>query len=260
MADGAVNVEKLVAAQRQVVASFSGKEVPMPPDRLFEVAEKIREAKLFKAEPFYLPRRSLEAGSLRADSRIPGLEIPPSNWSYERITGKGIPEQGADMLPNQWGILDVSRRPDYSDGTQMYADSKGLGEILADLRKQGKIKPSYFLGNNGKVPGNSRFAVSAYEIDGQDGFVGASVAAFLGLQIGERVTAPPYATFDYIATFYLPELGQASTWEWFANYLGRTAGRLYGPNVGRLAYESTLGVRRSDKIGFRLLISFPPQA
>lgn len=257
MAGGAIgveiDVEKLVAAQRQAIAGFFCAEVPAPPDRLFEVAEKIRKEKLFKAEPFYLPRRLLSA-----DAQYPGLKVPPSDWFYRQIRGGRI-AKGADLLPGQWVIFDVSRRPNYNGGTQMYDDSRGLGEILADLRNQGKIEiPDYCR----KVPNNSRFAVSADEIDGRSKYVADRVASVLSLQSDEQVATPFYAGFNYIGNLAHQEFGQANTSEWLRDRFGHGR-RLSGgdSDFGGLAYVyGWLSDSHDDDLGFRLQVSFPSKA
>ncbi len=254
MAVETVDLEKLVAEQRQVIAGFFGAEVTVPSDRLFEVAEKIKKEKLFKAEPFYLPRCPLSA-----DSQYPGLKVPPSSWFFGQIRkGRRIAED-ADLLPGQWVILDVSERPNYRDGKQKYADSNGLGEILADLRDQGKIEvPDYY----SKVPRNSRFAVSADEIDGKSGFVAKEVASVLSLRPEEQVTTPPYVVFNYIGNLAHPEFGQVNTLEWFADKFGRDY-RLDGGHSGGGGLAG-VGVWQSyfrdGVIGFRLQVSFPSKA
>lgn len=245
--------EKLVAAQRRAIARFFGAEMPNPPDRLFEVAERIRQGELFKAEPFYLPRRQLSAGL-----QYPGLTVPPSHWFFRQIKEERVAE-GANWLPGQWVILDVSSRPDYDDGKQMYRDSNGLGEILEDLRDQGKIHvPDCYQ----HVPRNSRFAVSADEIGGGRGFVVKAVTSVLGLHPDEQVTTPPYAVFNYIGNLAHPEFGQANTREWFADSF-EYGSHLYGgaSGFGGLSdVHGWLSVDRYVRIGFRLQVSFPSKA
>lgn len=259
MAVGAIGVEELAAEQGQAVAGFFGAEVPAPPDRLFEVAEKISETRLFKAEPFYLPRCPLSE-----DSKYPGLKVPLSDWFYRQIRGGRIAE-GADLLPGQWVLFDVSKRPNYKDedGEQMYSDSEGLGDILADLRDRGKIQVSNYYRH---VPRSSRFAVSADEIDGKSGFVAKAVASVLNLQPKESVTTPKYVVFNYIGNLAHPEFGQVNTleWfaeEWFADNFGRGS-RLCGGGSGLGGLAGVDGWQSGDRnsgTGFRLQISFPSE-
>lgn len=252
MAAAALEARKLALSQMRSIAEFFGVSTPLPSDRLFEVAEEIKQRRLFKAEPFYLPRRSL-----RVPSTIPGLKVPPPGSFYRKIR-EGILARKTVMLPGQWMLLDVSRRPDYNSGHQMYSDSEGLEEVLADLRNQGKIKvPDYR-----RVPRNSHFVVSADEIDGgNEGYVSKAVASILRLRPGEQVTTPRYVVFNYIGNLAHPEFGQTSTREWFADEFIREGQylRLCGGHVnGGLADV----VERSpdghhDNIGFRLQVSFP---
>ncbi|MDO8599866.1 MAG: hypothetical protein Q7R44_00430 [bacterium] len=232
-----------------------GAEIPAPSDRLFEVVEKIREKKLFKATPFYLPRYTLSA-----DSQYPGLKVLPSFWFSQQIREGRIAES-ADLLPGRWIILDVSKRPNYGDGKQMYTDSNGLGEVLADLRDQGKIEVPYYCR---KVPRNSRFAVSADEIDGKSGVVVKAVASILSLRTEEQIATLPYVVFNYIGNLAHPEFGQVSTAEWFADRFEH-GDRLSGGDGdsvrGGLARVSRwLSDDHIDGIGFRLQVSFPSKA
>lgn len=219
-------------------------EVSTPPDRLLQVAEKIEKEKLFKAEHFCLPGRQLSKGS-----QYPGLIVPLPPWFYRQII-EGRIAKDADCLPPKWIILDVSRRPDYDGGKQMYQDSEGLGDILADLRGQGKVEvPDCYR----RVLRNSRFAVSADEIDGKGGFVANAVASVLSLQAGEQVTTSPYVVFNYIGNLAYPEFGQANTLEWFADEFWhgyRLAGGLACVGSWRSGFPD-------DYVGFRLQISFP---
>lgn len=248
-----VDSEKLVTAQKQAIAGFFGTEVPTPPDRLFRVLEKIKEERLFKAEPFYLPHRRLSEGS-----QYPGLTVSPSPWFYRQIREGRIAE-GADLLPGQWIILDVSRRPNYHDGKQMDPDSSGLGDILADLRDQGKIQVSGYYRH---VPRNSRFAVSADEIDGESGFVAKAVASVLSLQLEEQVATPLYVVFNYIGNLAHSEFGQVNTWERFADSFGHGRRLLGGhSDYGGLASaDRWQSGYHDDDVGFRLQISFPAEA
>lgn len=142
----------------------------------------------------------------------------------------------------------------------MYSDSQGLEEILADLRGQGNIQVSDYYNNN---PENSRFALSADEIDGKDGFVAKAVASVLSLQPEERVTTPPYVVFYYIGNLYHPEFGQVNTWELLADNFecGRRL-RSGHSSRGGLAYVGTyrwFSFDRHDSVGFRLQVSFPSE-
>lgn len=247
------NAERLAVEQRLAIAGFFGAEVPTPPDRLLEVAEEIRKQNLFEAEPYYLPGRPLRSGL-----RIPGLKIPLNEWFFSQVREGRIAED-ADMLSGQWVMLDVSRRPNYDNGKQMYSDDAGIGEILADLRGQGKIEvPDY----GRKIPRNSRFAISADEIDGKSGVVAKAVASILSLQSGEQATTPPYAAFNYIGNMAHPEFGQANTSEWFADRFVHGC-RLYGGGSGNGGLASVGGCPseyRFGSVGFRLQVSFPSRA
>lgn len=252
MAVEAKDAEQLARIQGGEVSRFFGVEVPQPGDWLFEAIEKIGKEELLVVAPFYLPRRQLVEGVA-----FPGLKWPLDRWLYEQIEA-GKVAADADWLPGEWILFDVTRRPDYGNGRQMYPDTPRFREVLASLRKQGQIEvPDDYR----HVPKDSRFAISADEIDGSSAVVAEAVAGILGLQAWQ-VTTPSCSTFNYIGNLAHPELGQVNTWEWLRNNLehGR---RLYGGGsvLGGLSNVSAwISGARYDGLGFRLQFSFPFKA
>lgn len=246
------NAEKLVRSQSVAISGFFGVEVPKPDDWLFAAAEKIRQEKLFKAAPFYLPRRQLAEGA-----NFPGLKSPLNPWLYDQMRAKTV-DQDADWLPGEWILFDVTERPNYNDGKQMYPDMPRFKEMLANLRDQGQVEvPDSYK----HVPKDSRFAISPDEIDGSKAVVAKAVAGILDLT-AEQMTTPPYATLNYIGNLAHLELGQVTTSEWLRNKFGRW-GRLHGGHsdeggLSHVHYWSSNG--RFGLIGFRLQVSSPSRA
>lgn len=253
MAVEAIDAEKLAKRQAKAISEFFGMKVPKPGDWLLAVAENIRETKLFPAAPFYLPNRQLAEGV-----SLPGLKRPLDEWLYEQMRAGNIAAD-ADWLPGDWILFDITRRPDYDKGKQMYPDTPRFKELLASLRKQGQVLvPDYFRG----VPEESRFAFSADEIDGDyTAVVAKAVAAILDLKV-EQITTPPYATFNYIGNLDHSELGQVNTSEWFRNKFEH-GGRLFGGGSGLGGLGSVYcwgSGRHNDDVGFRLQIASSSQA
>lgn len=248
------NTEELIKNQRGVISAFFGTEIPNPPDQLFEVAERIRQEGLFKAEPFYLPRRSFPEGIT-----FPGQTGPMSPNLYRYIK-EGWVDADANTLPGQWVILDVTQRPGYENGKQMYPDTVQFKELLAIGRelgdKGGIVVPDYCR----QVPEDSRFAISPDEIDGSVGYVSKVVARCLNIE-PDRITTPYYATFYYVGNLSHSEFGQANTGEWFRNSF-RRGSRLFGGDSdgGGLAYvDRWRPGGHVDFMGFRLQVSFPSE-
>ncbi len=243
------DVEKLAKAQSDASTNFFGADIQNPPTQLFEVAEKIRTEKLFKVEPIYLPQRSFPEGTT-----YPGQKVPMSPNLYRYIKEKWV-DKDANSLPGQWVLMDVTKRPNYKDGKQMYPDTPRFKSILAGLREQHQIEVPDWCKH---IPTESRFGVSPDEIDGRFSHVSKEVAKVLSIE-PETVTTPSYAAFYYVGNLSHPEFGTADTSEWFRNSFG--AGRR--PGGGRSLFGGLSGVGdwgsadRNGGIGFRFQFSFP---
>lgn len=254
MAVEAIDAEKLTKSQIKAIVGFFGTEIPRPGDWLFEIVERNRTEKLFvdNLRPFYLPRRQLAEGV-----SFPGLKQPLDPWLYEQMRAKRV-EADADWLPEGWILLDVTRRPNYDNGKQMYPDTPRFKKMLADLRERGQIA----IPNDCRhVRADSRFAVSPDEIDGKTAVVSKAVADILGIE-AQQVTTPKYSTFNYIGNLADPEFGQADTAEWFADRFGygyRLCGG-YSVNGGLSNVFPWPSVDHLDRIAFRLQFSSPSKS
>lgn len=248
----AIDAKRLARSQGEAISRFFDTEVPKPGDWLFVVAEKIASEKFLNVAPFYIPRRQLVEGVA-----FPGLKWPLDRWLYKQIKAGNVAAD-ADWLPGEWVLFDVTERPGYDNGKQMYHDTLRFKEMLATLREQGGI----LVPNDYRyVPNDSRFAISADEIDGRSGVVARAVASILGLETGQ-VTTPPYATLNYVGNLAHPELGKVNTSEWLRNSFGYDD-RLYGGDSddgGLSDVHYWRSVDRYDFIGFRLQISPPSKA
>ena len=252
MAVEVLDAEKLAKSQAEKIACFFGAEIPEPGDWLFETAERNRQEELLAMAPFYLPKRQLAEGI-----SFPGLKRPLDSWLYSQIKA-GTVDPDADWLPGEWVLFDTTKRPDYNNGKQMYKDTPRFKGMLAMLRERSQITvPNAYE----DVPRDSRFAVSADEIDGSSAAVARAVADILHIQV-EQVSTPLYSSFNYIGNLAHPELGQANTWEWFRNNFGGGS-RLFGGDSdhgGLSGVSYSWSGRRFDSIGFRLQVSSPAGA
>ncbi|MBI2329856.1 hypothetical protein HYU94_00495 [Candidatus Daviesbacteria bacterium] len=170
----AVDVERLVAEQRQAIAGFFNTEIPAPSDRLFEVAEINRQEKLFD-DPIilYALRRSFPEGVT-----FPGQRVPMGPVLY-RYMSENLVDADANCLPGAWIMFDSTQRPDYDKGRQMYPDTTRFRQVLASVRAEHPeiSEHSYH------IPPDSRFYFASGEIDGRGWeYITTKVANILKLQ------------------------------------------------------------------------------
>lgn len=245
MAIDARDAEKLVRDERTAISNFFGVEVPRPSDRLFGLAETIRQEKLFKdPKILFVPRRSFQEGMT-----FPGQRVPMSPNLYRYMKEDWI-DADANFLPGEWIIFDTTQGADYDGGKQMYADTPRFEEVLVDIHD----KHPEILEDNPQVPKDSRFAFAADEIDGNKGFITTEVSKILKLQSGEEVTTPPYSVYYYVGNLDSSlRLGDFTTAEWFRNFFGHGF-RLRGglSRFGGLSVVSRWrSAYHSDRLGFR---------
>lgn len=244
------DVEKLVKGQKAAIAAFFGVTVPTPPDRLFVVCNKIQAENLWTPEPLYVPHEKLSEGR-----SVPGLTHPLGAALYKWMRQNYV-DADVDLLPGQWIIWDPIRRPDDSNGYQMYPDTGRFKELLVDLR--GRADGIEVSDYSRRTPEGSRFGISADEIDGSRNLVAGEIARILDLQEGEVISTPSYASFNYVGNLCHPELGEVTTSEWLRDRFGR-GDRLDGGDSdfgGLSGVYSWQSDDRSGLIGFRLQIAF----
>lgn len=245
--------KQVMLEQQAIRQSYFG-EMPPPSDSLFEVMEIIRTENLFRGKPFFIP-----SGPMSLDGHF---GVDPDLLETDRATL--IPEHfKALQRVGGWVIFDITPRPAYDSGRQMYDDTPRFKEILGALRSS----PTGEFSENKDVPNGSRFDQNQHSIDGLtlpglirhwNGDLASVMAGILGVPI-ESVTTPPYANFYYVATAH-PELTESTTREWFSNPTSESGvERFCGGALkdGNLTCERGNGNSRDDFTGFRLQISFP---
>src|SRR5436190_372879 len=121
----ALTLAQLADAQIEKIDDLLGVEIPEPDKRLFQVAEDLKDADLFTAEPFYLPRLRMTERTKTEDWK--GLDP----WLYDRIRD-GLISKDATLLPGQWVLLDTIQRPDTTRRKDSTEDSDAYTHKATD--------------------------------------------------------------------------------------------------------------------------------
>jgi len=223
--------------------------VSEPPALLLETHKVAEDEGFGFFEPLYLPR-----GEYREDSVYPPDWIKPESWYWEQIK-TGMISTDAAIFAGTWILFDRSKRPDYKGGKQVFEDDRRLGDILANLRQEGRIDVPGFVKH---TPESSRFAISPNE---QDHAVFPELAKALRLQAqviaGEAIIRTPKAMeFNLVGNLHYPYLGQANTWECYSDEFegGNRLGGSFA-DITCHGYNS-----RYDDITFRPLVIFSSRA
>ena len=240
-------IEQLVAQEKETWRGFLGKEIniPEPPQSLFEVCAMATEQGITSFEAHFLPRVQLRKGS-----KFPGWKVKPEEWYWEKIKEGKIAKDAA-KLPGNWVLVDSTPKPTYNGGRQLYVND-GFGQILANLRDEGKIEvPQDYK----DVPRTSRFAVTPKE---REAHFYPALAQTLEVETSQvRVTRE--IEFNVIGNLHHPEWGETNTWEWFEDHFGGDGrlcgGRSGGGGLAYARYDWSDG--RDSSIGFRPLVEFP---
>lgn len=163
--------------------------------------------------------------------------------------------------PDIWELMilfDLTERPNYDSGKQMYPDTPRFKEMLFDLREKGYIEGA---DSNNRVPKDSRFDISPDDIDGKRAFVAKAVSSILSLYRTKQVTIPLYSVFNYIGNLCCEHFGQADTFEWFRdiykNMYRLAGGRSTGGGLSYIDHCDMWAGAGQEHIGFRLQISSP---
>lgn len=174
------------------------------------------------------------------ESTFPGWKVKPEKWYWDSLAESKLFCCNADgklitvNKANLGGIIvlvDTRKKPSYKEGEQMFTNDKlFLGQLIADLRKEGKIA-RYEYG-----PQTSRFGVSADEW--QD---------YIQPALVEKITEVSWRLETVIEMNVIPQLyrymprkddGQTNTWVWLEEFFEDGQYRLYGgySDFGGLSY------------------------
>ncbi len=233
--------EELVEAGAR---AWNSKEIPTPPDQLFDVLARAQQEGFRTFIPrYYAPVE------YNKRSKFPGEGKKLEDWFWTQI-GNGNIDKDAATLKGGWVLLDSSRKLIY--GEEYEAGGNRLGLILQELRKSGNIKVPDWCKD---IPAYSRFGVSWDEIDTH---VAPEVANILGVDRAQ-VGVPREIEFNVAGNVFHPEWGKTNTWEWMADRFGHGS-RLIGghSDLGGLSHvrDHSSG-DHYDSLGFRLQIAFP---
>lgn len=103
------------------------KDIPPPPDGLFEVLNKAHEKGYTTLKPHYFPERKFTE-----NSEWPGRKIKPGKWYWDFIRNGQLPKVSS-RLQDMWFLFDTIQIG------QNQQD--GLGLLIRQLRIEGKISP-----------------------------------------------------------------------------------------------------------------------
>lgn len=244
--------DQLMESARAELKVFFGREVAVfdPPSLLSET-QRLAENEGFNFAPIFFP-----AIEFKPDSDYPGWKDKPEEWYWRQIGKRGGISEDAAKLGGFWGLLDISVRPNYNNGRQLF-DNDALGNILKKGRRNGKIVVPDYLQH---VPDTSRFGVSPNE---QDAYVFPELAKVLNLsdKIKKGIVQTRRLTemeFNFAGNLRYTHFGEANTWEWLHDNFG-DGDRLDGGHSGygglALVYDDWSGFR-DDDLGFRPLVVF----
>jgi hypothetical protein len=152
---------KILDAEREAHRNFFGKEFDLTEfeNKLRQYGRmRIRQFRQLGLEPHYMP-----PVAMLKDSDWPGWKIKPEEWFFmQTAAGKILRAINGELvaikeprLEYKTVLIDTRLKPAYDDGKQMYENDNLLGQIIADLRQNGKIQDYQIR--------QSRFNVSARE-------------------------------------------------------------------------------------------------
>lgn len=218
-------------------------ETSSPPDALLELQERLSQEG-FSFEPIHYPRKRLTR-----DSSFWRGKVAPED-GYWKMIKEGRVAKGAANLSGIWALIESVQKPNYNDGRQIYYDGNDpLGEVLTAWRKDGRIEVPFWTRD---IPSNSRFAVSADEIDA---LVIPEFARRIDINAGQT-GLPRAIEFNVAGNLNHPEWGQTNTAEWFADKFD-SSDRLVGgySDDGGLAYvDASESGHHNGYLGFRLQV------
>ena len=219
------------------------KDIPTPPDDLFETLERGHREGFLGFKPYYYKETTFTNA---AEFLGPG-----GDWILSNIQNGNIDKEAAH-LRGMWVLTDSTPKPkDYNGGRQMYPSDR-LGAVLKELRDEGKIEVPYW---HKSIPVDSRFAVSPDEIDN---LVVPEVAIILGAD-ESQITVPKKIERDVLNYLYQLDLDDGNTLEWLAERFG-SEHRLMSGYVDFLHLADInyyLSNHQDNMVGFRLQIGFP---
>ncbi len=256
---GLLSTSQLVEREHEALKDFFGEEVPIaqPPELLLKAQEIAIGEGLGRLVPIYFV---FDTKLFTLETDYPGWNVKPEVWFWDE-RGRGEITPDVLIAGDYWGLIDISHRPNYRHGRQMFADDNGLGSILKGLREDESIIVPHHLRN--VVPDTSRFGISPNE---QDKSVLPLLATRLRLTSEViagliEVTRPTEEEFNFAGNLRYPYFGEVNSWEWFQNLVGGFR-RVFGGHVdlGGLAYvDYRWPDSHADYAAFRPLVRFSPK-
>jgi len=183
----------------------------------------------------YLPKEKMSQ-----DAKFWEGKVRPGNFLYEQSRagnilrlnpgGELIKDKHAGELEEIVILFDTRCKPSYTDGSQMWEnDEKYLGTVIANLRKEGKIK-SYDW-----CPQSSRFGITVEPNGEWYKHVRPALAGLLGPRVDINSVRFETATESNVLSQLYSDLfrgedGETNTWYWLEQFFEGTHLRLNGGN------------------------------
>ena len=236
---------------------FKGSEqaIVHPPTELVAALLRGKEQGIENLTPHYLPQMRFTQenvfitiqGEEQAYS-YPEDWVQPESWFFEQIGQPGGIPEASLTIPAQWVLIDATKRPDFTDGTQLYPQDP-LAQLITQLEQDPNIPihPS---------AAGSRFGISW---DDRAEHFDPLLAKTLGVTAEQAtVRVPTEEEFNVLGNLFHKEFGQTTTSEWLNDKFGADR-RLDGglSDFGGLAFVfGWLSDVPDRDIGFRPLVAF----
>jgi len=190
---------------------------------------KVEQWKKMGLEVHFLPRYD----NFAPDFELPGWKVKPEAWYWNQAAKGNLLRRrnkgdldlkvSGTALEGIVALIDTRKKPDYSDGKQMFAkDRDYMGRVIERLRKQDKIA------KYGYGPQTSRFGISPDEWENE---VKPALAEHLGLEPNQlRLETAIEANIIPQLYLHMPRKGDGdtNTWCWYEEYLKDASRRLFG--------------------------------
>ena len=177
----------------------------------------------------------------------PDWDFKPRSWFWQSVE-EGKISRDATRLKEGLIAIDTTQKPNSDGGKQLYKNDP-FGDLLRNLRKEGKIQvPERFK----KIPETSRFGITPEELVE---YVLPAIANMLGVH-PDRVYLPTEMQLNIIGNRFHPEWGDKTAWELLQDRFHESSyligGRSDGAGLSNVDFVEVDG--RNDNIGFRPVI------
>ncbi len=248
------NLPEIMSTEQE---AWKKKDIPLPPNELFEVLDRAHEKGYTTLEPHYFPEREFTQ-----ESKWPGKGIKPEDYFFRLIKSGELP-QDSNQLYEMWFLIDNTQ------SNHEFPISNPLPKIFESLRNKGKIyvpSKKYYTGN---LSLTSRSGVTWNEI-----YTAVNPAIAEMFEISKKmVRLPRFIERNIIGNLFHPEWNKTvdifwQQWEWMEDKLsnpkykrallcGGTNRDSQNKGLSRIEFTSLDDKRMY--YSFRPMITFPIQ-